>query len=91
MLPRAHQITTPHMAAKKQPAKPKPRQTTIRFSDADFEMFSRASEMEGLEGNVIQWLLSVGRKRAKLLQTEGPLQVTEILIPPPEQTRIAPK
>lgn len=79
------------MAAKKRPAKPKPRQTTIRFSDSEFEMFTRASEMEGLEGNIIPWLLAVGRKRAKLLMADGPLQVTEILIPPPEQTRIAQK
>lgn len=78
--------------AKKQTLKtPKPKQTTIRFSDADYELFKFASDLEGFEGNVLQWLLIVGRRRARLLKTGGAVRVTEVMVPPPEQTRVETK
>ncbi|AMV16612.1 hypothetical protein [Planctomyces sp. SH-PL14] len=61
--------------------------TSIRFSDADYDLFKDAAETEGAD-NIIQWLITIGRKRARLLAVEGPVRVTEVLVPPPEHTRL---
>jgi hypothetical protein len=67
-----------------------PDKTTIRFTERDIELFELAAETEGAD-SVVQWLLTTGRKRARLIEAGGPLRVTEVLISPPEQTRIEPK
>lgn len=65
--------------------------TTIRFNESDYALFAKAAELEGLEGDILKWLLSAGRKRARLLTSKGPVRVTEVMVPPPEQTRVEPK
>ena len=59
-----------------------PEKTSIRFSEEDIVLFEMAAEAEGAD-SVVQWLLTAGRKRARLLKHGVPTKLTETIIPPP--------
>jgi hypothetical protein len=67
-----------------------PLKTTIQFIEDELPLFETAAELEGAP-SVVDWLLMIGRKRARLIAAKGAVRVTEVLVPPPEQTRIEPK
>lgn len=64
--------------------------TSIKFSDEDYDLFAEASKLEGAD-NILQWLVTIGRRRARLLTAKGAVRVTEVMVPPPEITRVDPK
>lgn len=61
-----------------------PLKTSINFLESDLPLFEDAAEMEGAP-SVVDWLLMVGRKRARLIaQGSGAVEVTEVIVPLPE-------
>lgn len=62
--------------------------SSIRFSDSDYDLFKAASELEGAD-NIVQWMVITARKRARLIAHKGAVRITEVVVPPPEDSSIS--
>lgn len=80
--------TTPVMAKKR--TRGTPLKTTIQFTESDIPLFEAAAEREGAS-SVVDWLLMIGRRRARLMAAPGPIRVSEVLVPVPDDVRVEPK
>lgn len=67
-----------------------PLKTSIYFDESDIPLFEEAAEREGAP-SVVDWLLMVGRKRARLIAHGSAVEVTEVLVSLPDGVTKRPK